>query len=234
MSTRDNFQIPDAVKQSLRKIVLLELKDTPALDICELELFVWYVDETEKLLIDMLSTEHAFIQEQYHRGAEDINDSGIVAVDYYLKRVRYSHVIYMASLLETLLERSCAALTTAIGEKNIPFTTSELKGDQWSVRRKFLERHGKFSIPKHIWSDIQALITLRNNLVHDNGNTHELADDEKKMLIKRAGIKLDGSEIVLEVAYIHEAFQSIKSLVQFIEEAIGVVVNRAISPRAVT
>lgn len=233
MSNRDDFEIPDAVKQSLRAMLLKQIKGTSVLDVYELELFEWYVKETETLLTGILSTENAFIQEQVQSGTEDINDSGMVAVDYYLKRVRYSHVIYMASLLETFLERSCEAVTMAIGEQNLPFTTAELKGDQWSVKRKFLERYGKFSIPNQNWSDIQALITLRNNLVHDNGDTSELKASDKRMLAKRQGIMLDGNEVVIDAAYIHEAFRAIKSLVRFMEEKIGFVVERAISPKLV-
>lgn len=144
MSNRDDHQIPDAVKRSLRTMLLSQMKGTPALDIYEFELFDWYVKGTETLLSGMLSSERAFIQEQVQSGAEDINDSGMVAVEYYLKRVHYSHVIYMASLLETFLERSCTALTTAVGEQNLPFTTAELKGDQWSGTENFLRGTGNF------------------------------------------------------------------------------------------
>ncbi len=232
MSDQDARGIPDAVKRTLRTLLLGQIKEMPTGDIYELELFDWYIKETEKLLNAMLSREHKFIQGQVQSGMENINDSGIAAVDYYLKRVRYSHVIYLTSLLETFLEKSCATLTTAIGHQNLPFTTAELKGDQWSVRRKFLERFGKFSVPDNLWSDVQALITLRNNLVHDNGSTSELKFNDKKILAKRNGVKLDGYEVVIEAAYIRSAFEAIKLVVQFVEKQIGTVVDRAIRPRA--
>lgn len=214
-------------------MLLNQIKSTPTLDTYELELFDWYVKETETLLNDMLSREHAFIQEQRQSGAEEINDGGMVAVDYYLKRVRYSHVIYMTSLFETFLERSCAALTSAIGAHNVPFTTAELKGDQWSVRRKFLERYGKCSVPNQLWSEVQALITLRNILVHDNGSTSDLKPEDKKMLAKHNGIALNGYDVVIEANYIRSAFEAITSVVKFVEREIGTVVDRAIVPRPV-
>src|SRR5665647_2544818 len=110
MSNLDDHPVPEAVKKSLRTMLLRQIQGTPALDTYELELFDWYIKETETLLDEMLSSERAFIQEQVQAGAEDLNDSGIVAVDYYLKRVRYSHIIYMASLLESFLDRSCTCL----------------------------------------------------------------------------------------------------------------------------
>jgi len=55
----------------------------------------------------MLLEEQRYIQEQADSGQQDLNDSGIVAAEYYAKRIRYSHVIYMASLLEAFLRGEC-------------------------------------------------------------------------------------------------------------------------------
>jgi hypothetical protein len=230
---RDDQQVPEAIKRLLRPMLLDQLRETPILDIYELELFDWYVRETEELLNGMLSAEGAYIQEQIETEIQNINDSGMVAVEYYLERIRYSHVIYMTSLLETFLERSCGRLTTIVGKHNLPFTATELKGDQWSVKRKFLERYGKFSIPKNVWAEIQVLILLRNNIVHDNGSTRELKPKEKTMLAKRPGVKLSGHEVVIEAEYVRSAFKAIKYMVQFIEAQLGEVVGRAIRPRTV-
>lgn len=233
MNNRDNYQIPDALKRSLRTMLFSQIKNTPIFDIYELELFDWYVKETEKLLDNMLSVEHAFIKEQLQASRNVINDSGMVAVEYYLKRVRYSHVIYMTSLLETFLERSCRVLTTAVGAQNIPFTAAELKGDQWTVKRKFLERYGKFSIPDSLWSEIQALINLRNNLAHDNGDISGLKPEQKNMLAKHNGLNIDGDEVVIEADFIQAMFEAIKAVAQFVEKEIGALIDRAIRPKPV-
>jgi hypothetical protein len=227
MDNRDDLQIPDPVKRSLRPFLLRQIANSPILDIYELELFDWYIKETETLLSGMLSSERAFIQEQVQSGTEYINDTGMLAVEYYLKRVRYSHVIYTASLLETFLERSCVKLEDVLGKRTLPFTTADLKGSQWVVRKKFLERYGNFSIPKPIWSDIEALIKLRNNIVHDNGDTSALNEEEKQMFTKRSSIKVSGHEVVIEANYIHSALEAIKSAVQFVEKEIRAVVDRS-------
>ena len=234
MSKRSDHEIPEEVKSELRKAGLSQLKETPTLDYYELELFDWYVKETETVLKDMLSSELVFIKEQLHSNLDDINDSGMVVVEYYLKRVRYSHVIYMISLLESFLDRACNTLTTVVGEQDIPFTTKELKGDQWSVRRKFLERYGKFTIPDQICYEIKALTILRNNLAHDNGAVCELNAEEKKMLANFAGVKLAGYKVEIEADYIRSAFQAIKSLVTFVEEEIKKIVDKAIQSRPAT
>jgi hypothetical protein len=136
MGNIDDIQLPDSVKRSIRPFLLRQIANSPILDIYEIELFDWYIKETERLLSGMLSSERAFIQEQVQSGTEDINDTGMLAVEYYLKRVRYSHVIYIASLLEIFLERSCVTLEEILGKQNLPFTTADLKGSQWEVRKK--------------------------------------------------------------------------------------------------
>lgn len=231
--SKGSQEIPEAIKKSLRAVFLELSKGTATLDVYELDLFDWYVRETEELFENMLSAEHAYILGQMDTGIEGINDSGMVAVEYYLKRVRYSHIIYLASLLETFLKRACQALTTVVGTQNLPFAIAELKGDQWTVKRRFLERYGRFTIPNDRWSDIQALISLRNNLVHDNGATNELKPNERNMLTKHLGIKLDGYEVVIEVEYIRSAVEAIKSIVQFVETRISEIVDRAIRPKTV-
>lgn len=214
-------------------MLLNQLGDSSTLDVYELELFNWYVQETEKPLDVMLSAEHAYIQEQINEGSDYVNDSGIVAAEYYLKRVRYSHVIYMTSLLETFLERACDKLTRIVGAQNVPFSPAELKGNQWFVKRKFLEKYGKFHLPDDVWSEINALITLRNILVHDNGSTSDLNPEKKIMLAKQTGINLSGHEVVIEAEYVYCAFKAMKSLVQFIESGLTEVIDRAIRPRPI-
>ena len=233
MTNGNNASVPDAVKRSLRTMSLNQTKATFALDTCELDLFHWYVEKTETLVNDMLSSEHAIIHAQIESGVEDINDSGIVAVEYYLKRIRYSHVLYMTSLLETFLERSCSALTAVVDERNRPFALTELKGDQWTVRRKFLEGYAGFSLPVELWSDILVLIALRNILVHDNGSTSALPDQQRSMLKKVTGIRLDGYEVAIDAEYINCALEAIKSVVQYIQKELGALLDSAIHPKLV-
>ena len=231
--SEDSQKVPESIKRSLRAMLLDQLADSSTLDVYELELFNWYVQETEKPLEVMLSAERAFIQEQINAESDAVNDSGIVAVEYYLKRVRYSHVIYITSLLETFLERACNKLTMIVGAHNVPFSPAELKGDQWSVKRKFLEKYGGFHLPDDVWSKIKALITLRNILVHDNGSTSDLKPEKQTMLAKQVGINMNGHEVVVEAEYVYRALKAIRSLVQFIEARLAEVVERALQSSTV-
>lgn len=214
MNHEDVNEIPDHLKSAIRRTLLEDIKGATTLDTYELELFEWYVNKTEALVGDMLASELSYIKEQADAGQEDVNDSGMVAAEYYLKRVRYSHVIYMTSLLEIFLERSCLTLTTIIGKQNLPFGVSELKGDQWSARRKFLQKYGRFAIPDELWSPIQTLIALRNNLVHENGSTSDLGPEKNNILSKCDGVSVDGHEVAIQADYVCSSLKSIRSLVR--------------------
>ena len=50
MSDQDPGGIQDAVTRSLRTMLLGQIKETPTGDVYKLELFDWYVKETETLL----------------------------------------------------------------------------------------------------------------------------------------------------------------------------------------
>jgi len=212
--------------------MLLTNLDTVTTDVFELELFGWYLKETEAVLNGMLSSEMVYIQQQIE-GNEEVNDSGVVAVEYYTKRIRYSHVINLTSLLETCLDRACSKLTVAVGQENLPFSVSELTGDQWSKRCKFLERYGHFKLPGDQWSEVKLLIDVRNYLVHENGNTANLSNDHRKALSKRPGVNVEGYEFKIESAYIQHAFEAVKRLVETIEERLRDVIRRATRPQIV-
>ncbi len=230
--SKPEIELPEHLKKSLRALMLAQMgNDT--LDVYEIELFDWYVKETEAVLIQMLSSEHAYIQEQIAAGVPDINDSGIVAVEYYAKRMRYSHIIYLTSLLETCLERACSKLTIAVSKETMPFGLAELTGDQWSKKRKFLERYGHFELPKDLWSEVQVLISVRNYLVHENGSTANVPDDQRNALKKRPGLDIDSYEFKIEEAYVRHAYQAVKSFVQAVEERVGEVIRRAKPPQSI-
>jgi hypothetical protein len=183
----------------------------------EIELFDFYVNDTEKHLEAMHSQELAYIQEQIDAGAEDINDSGIIPVKYFFRRVRYSHVIYMVSLLESFLKSSCKTLEAILIEDEIQFSLEEKPRNgrypTINQRREHLERLGKFKIPTDIWSvEIRNLIKLRNSLVHNNGS---LSKSNSKNL---PGVKEESGEYVIEAEYISSASVAIKSLIQFVEK----------------
>src|ERR1043166_4517336 len=89
----------------LRKSFLQHLKRWPILDHDEFSLFEWYVRENGKVINQILAEEHAFVQQEIDRGNIDASaeNDGWLAIEYYIKRARYSDVIYLTSLLETYL-----------------------------------------------------------------------------------------------------------------------------------
>lgn len=226
------FEVPPELKRKMRKAFLAQLEPS-TVDVFELELFDWYLRETETVVSGMLAAEREDIRQQMSRGVEDVNDSGIVAAEYYTKRIRYSHVIYLTSLLESCLDRACSVLRTVIGEENVPFELAELSGDQWSKKRKFLERYGRFELPKDLWSEIEVLTSVRNCLVHDNGNPAGLSQNARKAVGQRPGIEVEGYEIRIEEAFVRHSYQAVSSFVKSVEERLNEVVQRAQRPRSV-
>ncbi len=155
-------------------------------------------------------------------------------MDYYARRIRYSHVIYLTSLLETSLDRACSKLTTAVGEENIPFRLRDLAGDQWSKKRKFLERYGRFQLPSDLWSKLKTLIEVRNYLVHENGSTAEVPAEQRRKLQRYPGLDVEGHEFKIEDAYVRDAFDTVRSFVSVVEKQVGEVIKRAKHPLRAT
>lgn len=231
MHDNDDIKIPDDIKKLFRKEYLQQIGSTSTLDHYEMDLFNWYYLESEKQLRKMISAENDYIEQQANAGEENINDTGMVAVDYYLKRSRYSNIIYLVSLFESFLDNSCIKLCQLIGENNQLFNVSELKGDQWSVKKKYLERYGNFLIPTNLWSEIQVLIKLRNNIVHDNGRVSALKREERRMFEKHEEISLDSSEVLIHQKYIKTSIEHTKQCVDFIESKLRIIAERAIKPQ---
>ena len=154
---------------ALHKSFLQHLKSQGVLDVDDIPLFEWYEQEHSKTLDRMFAEERAFIKEQEEAGADVPNDSGIVAVEYYVRRLRNADVIQLTSLLESFLERACDNLKLVIGDSAVVFGPYELSGNRWERFRKFLERYAHFKFPAGPWSDLRVMIDIRNNIVHDNG-----------------------------------------------------------------
>ncbi len=228
---RDTEDLPPGVERHLR---LAALRNTPVLDTFEAELFEWHSREHSKLIDEMVATERAFVEEQASAGSVEVNDSGIVAVEYYIKRARYSDVIYLASLLEGLLKRACATLRGLVDGQVPLFQPEELKGDKWSRHQKFLDRYGRLSFPEPPWADLRTMVLVRNNLVHANGDTSALSEEEKSRIRKQPGITVDSPEVVIEARYVEHALAAFKSIAQFVSAGLADVASRAERPRAIT
>lgn len=224
--------IPEYLKAGMRERFLTSLKNSRSLDTYELDLFRWFITETEETWTRMDTEEQAFIKEQLDGGAEDINDSGVVAVDYYRKRMRSSHVVFLTSLLEGAMKRECDRVIVALGEL-ILFKPAELKGDPWTARRVFLERHGAFETPEALSAPIRELLSLRNALVHHCGEAALLGSDEIARLRKIAGVAVDATYIAIEASYVETATAVVLALAEFLHEMTNRLIDRAISPKPI-
>ncbi len=224
--------VPDYLKNSMRKHFLPELKGHRSLEIYELDLFRWFRNETEDAWEKMEVEEKKYIHEQVAAGEDQINDSGILATDYYRKRTRYSHIIFLASLLESAMKRECDRLANTLGEE-IMFKPSELKGDPWSSRKTFLERHGSFQTPDDLWGPIKNLLSVRNALVHHNGEIQLLTQEQISSLGKVTGIDMTRSDVGIEADYLDQVAVSVGNLMEFLHDKTNLVIDRAVKPQAV-
>ena len=224
--------VPDYLKLGMHRRFLARLKDSRSLDTYELDLFRWFRTETEETWDRMDSEEQRYIEEQVISESEEINDSGVLAVDYYRKRMRSSHVIFLASLLEGSMKRECDRITLALGEQ-ILFKPSELKGDPWSIRKTFIEKYGSFVITNNLWAPIQALLSVRNALVHHSGETSLLTEQQIRELGKIDGVTVDAGYVGIDVSFIDAMSKSVQDLMEFIHSNTNDVIDRAIKPRGI-
>lgn len=212
-----------------RKLLLQAMKYSSVLSAGqELELFAFYVKDSEKDLERMLLEEHNCVDEQVVAGNQEPNDSGIVAVEYFFKRVRYSHIIYLVSLLDTYLQDACRRVALSVGkEKDKKFRNTQ-RGAKWPDKKEFLATYGRVAIDEDIWKPIHTLIVLRNCFVHNNGS---IPKEDKNTMIElsdKPGITVVGGEVAVEAIYIHKAFQALESLMSAIEAGVKDEVERNI------
>ncbi|SFP39850.1 hypothetical protein SAMN05216229_102137 [Geopseudomonas sagittaria] len=223
--------IPDYLREGIRKNFLAGLKGNRSLDTYELDLFQWFMKETEETWARMNSEEQKCIQGQIDSGVE-VNDSGALVVEYYRKRMRASHVMHLASILEGAMKRECDRVTLVLAEQ-VLFKPSELKGDAWSARRAFLERHGKFCVPDNLWGPIRNLLAVRNALAHHGDDISTLMENEVQKLRKIPGVSVDNFELSIEVGFVDGACKAVRDVAEFLHAQINELIDRGISQKGI-
>jgi hypothetical protein len=178
----------------------------------------------------MLAEEQRWLEEQVSAGDPEPNDSGFLAVDYFTKRVRYSHVIYLVSLLDTVLDEACRKLVALLGEDRIPFALNDLHGDRWSKRKKFLERYGHFEMPTEAWGDILVLDLVRNAIVHENGGPVSLQEHERARLLAADGVTITNEALEIGPTYVYGAIRMVADVTRFLSTQLGAIARRATRP----
>lgn len=226
-------EIPENLKSAMRMRFLSGLKSIDAVDLYELELFRWFRDETERTWASMEAKEQRYIKEQSGQGAEDINDSGLIAADYYCKRMRYSHVIFLTTILEGAMKQECARLSKALGPLAL-FELRDLKGGPWTVKKLFLERYGHFEVSDVLWTPIKQLLNVRNAIVHHSGDLLPLTEEQSSSLQKIKGISLNSNEVQIDNEYVDLAIAAVQEALEFIHNEVDKVIDSAVAPRSVT
>jgi hypothetical protein len=221
------------IPRAFRKILLQQMKGQEVLDSDELSLFEWYVSERTKTIDLMLTEARAYIKGQIDAGLDlgDVNESGMVAVEYSIKRARYADVIYLTSLLELYLSRASKKLEGVLGDHNVTFRPDELAGNKWARHKKFLERYGKFAFPDDAWATLLTLIEVRNILVHENGDFAATPSATLSRIQKSPGLQADRGELVIEDAYITHGLSAFRSLVEHLNSHINQSIERTLQPQ---
>ncbi len=193
------------------------------LDRDELSLFEWHVGETQRLIDEMTADEKE--QTQKELDAEDeCAGSGWIAVDYFVKRIRYGQVIYLVSLIETFFTRACERLIVAVGENNILFGLDELSGGKLPKRRKFLKRYGRITVPDNQWEPIERMVFIRNICVHENGCVNSRETERSDW---PPGVTADQGDLVLGASYISDCLTAVRALTEHVEKELRQVANRS-------
>jgi len=161
------------LQRYFRRVLLEQEREHNLLDDDELVLFEWYARKRASTYEQMHTEVDAYIREQKDAGLDDndMNDSGLVAIDYYVSRARHADIVYLASLLEVYLSRASVKLARVLGDHNVVFQPDELQGSKWERHKKFLERYGAFKFPSDVWGTLNRLISIRNDIVHEKSET---------------------------------------------------------------
>lgn len=219
-------------EQSMRAGWLESVKRFQGLPRDEMALFDWYLKHTEDTINQIEATAQADIAAQVSRGDSEVDDSALVALRYFTKRVRYSHVIYLDSLGDQYLRSTYDMLKAVLG-KRVSLTVEDLQGEVWATMPKYFQAFGQFSIPDNVKTNVRALSDVRNILCHENGSTSKLNAQRISRLKKLAGISIVGGEIAIDKPFIEFAKSTLISLVACVDDGLREYIDRSIKPKSV-
>lgn len=220
MNDTDNNHASDS-DAVWRKALLSQRQHDALFDDRDLGLFRWYIRETDELIARMEADSPC-----------GPDDDDVFAVNYFARRVRYSHVIHLASVLESIMRQACEKLRAGLGQ-NLIFELKDLKGDQWSTKKTFLQRCGHFEIDSGLWKPVQHLLSVRNVLVHRNGWVDSMKPKEKTAIARPDGIEIMEEELDISTEYVQSTLAAIEKLSEFLDQEVGQVLESAVRPRVV-
>ena len=221
-------KLPDSLKLLFRRSLLEQEKNDDGLGLFELSLFEFYSKENEATIEQMLTAERQYVQEQVQREVELVNDSGIVAAEYFTKRIRYSDVIYLCSLVETFLVNACKKIVRVLDKPGLEFEPGRGVG-KWRRCEDFLAGQGCVEPGIVSSGALRAMWIVRNVIVHDNGEISGLRPDEIEILQPVAGLDLRKSEVEIEREFIDRSFAVFKDLVRIVREGVNSLIDARVA-----
>jgi len=228
----DNSRDRAQIESILRKMELRRLSASSLLNSDELALLECYIEKNEQWVDHAKAEEQAHIQSQYC-SPDGVNEYGMIAIRHFERRLRYSHVIYLTSVLDSLLEKACEHLVKIRGNQNLPFKAEDLKGERHEAQMRFLTACGCIDLPGDLVKFIEKLYALRRVIVVANGNPARL---EKLMGSKWSpipidGIHIHGEDIEIGGKYIQAAIAAIREAAEHIEKGMRSLVDVSLRPR---
>lgn len=200
-------------EEEMWKAALRGVRHMPAVDGDELELFAYYLKDSEARIGEM-------------EGAEprDPDNSGLVVASYFARRIRYSHVVYLYSLLEEILKRECARLHSLDGGR-FPVPPAEKP----HLMKQYLESNAGFKVPKDISDSTRRLGDVRHVIVHNNGYVDMDVDKRSQRLVRlrtMPGINLVDEAIEVELGFLETSLAGISAFERLLHEQFGRMVDQ--------
>lgn len=192
----------------------------------EIGLFDWHLKDCEENYCKMLREEGELIAEATEKNLH-YNDSGLIAVEYYAKRTRYSHIVHLVTLLEVYLGKACSTIVDDLGSQDIPFSPDDLKGPKWISRLKFLKAYAKIEVPSDKQKSIDILHDIRNCIAHDGGCPNSKLTER---MDKVEGLKVQDGELFVTKAYLESIFEDVKGIAYEVASKIDNLRSKGIRP----
>ncbi len=161
-------------------------------------------------------------QDMEYQINEYFSEENFKIEEIFLQNFRYSIVVAIYSMLETTLSSLCHYLHRS---KKLLLKLDELKGDGIERSKLYLQKICLIHFPEdsHEWKEIQKFNSIRNCIVHTEGNVEEVKNPQKlKNIIKNTrGISLDRSIerfIRIKSSYILSIIACIEKFIEDIHE----------------
>ncbi|MBI6703051.1 hypothetical protein [Pseudomonas viridiflava] len=152
-----------------------------------------------------------------YRDSDDLREIEFIS----LRMHRYSIILASYAYLENSMSKLCKEYYTSM---ELPLEPSEIKGEGITKFRTYLEKLAKIELQtvNKQWSSLSALNTIRNCIIHADGDAQLLNNPTKLIKIIENQESLSFIEehlIMMDESYIHSTIDTIESFLLHIFEA---------------